>query len=144
MYVSIIAEDFYWHYTTYYYRRVTPKVDVRIVIAVTITIISVCQYYVAWTNYKAALGYLVQVPKYRSRAKDIAVRDKLLETDKKKLRGKSKVNTGPVYLMLNTHLEFHINKQHTGKNNPLTSAAVISFLFSVILQQTAKVDTYNC
>ena len=88
---DFVSEDFYWHYTRYYYRRVTPKVDVRIVIAVTISIISVCQYYVAWSNYKSAMSYLVQIPKYRSRAKEIAIKEKLLETDKKKLRGRSKV-----------------------------------------------------
>lgn len=67
--------------------------DVRIVIAVTITVISACQYYIAWSNYNSAVDYLIQVPKYRMRAKEIALQDKLLETDKKKLRGKSKVCT---------------------------------------------------
>jgi len=87
-----ITDEFYWHYYTYYYRRVSPKVDVRLVIAVTITVISVCQYYVAWSNYHSAVSYLIQVPKYRMRAMDIAKKENLLETDKKKLRGKSKVS----------------------------------------------------
>ncbi|KAF6033727.1 hypothetical protein EB796_007969 [Bugula neritina] len=81
-------DEFYWHYYRYYYRRVTPKVDVRLVIAVTITVISACQYYVAWNNYRSAVSYLLQVPKHRTRAMQIAREEKLLETDKKKLRGK--------------------------------------------------------
>lgn len=72
----------------------TPKVDVRLVIGVTITIISACQYYIAWSNYTTAVNYLLQVPKHRMRAMDIAKKEKLLETDKKKLRGKSKVRLG--------------------------------------------------
>lgn len=65
--------------------------DVRIVIAVTITVISGCQYYVAWNNYKSAVNYLIQVPKYRMRATEIAKKEKLFETDKKKQCGKTKV-----------------------------------------------------
>ncbi|XP_067939100.1 dnaJ homolog subfamily C member 25 homolog [Watersipora subatra] len=83
-------DEFYYHYYRYYYRRVSPKVDVRIVIAVTISVISACQYYVAWSNYTSAINYLIQVPKHRMRAMDIARKEKLIEIDKKKLRGKSK------------------------------------------------------
>lgn len=38
-------EEYYAHYYRYYRRRVAPKVDIRIVIIVTITIISAIQYY---------------------------------------------------------------------------------------------------
>ena len=38
-----IADEYYSHYYRYYKRRVTPKVDPRIVIAVTITLISIVQ-----------------------------------------------------------------------------------------------------
>lgn len=85
-------DEFYYHYYRYYYRRVSPKVDVRLVIAVTITVISAIQYYVAWNNYSTAVNYLINVPKHRMRAMDIAKKEKLIETDKKKLRGKSKVS----------------------------------------------------
>ena len=40
---SHFADEHYAHYFYYYRRRVAPKVDVRIVIAVTITVISVVQ-----------------------------------------------------------------------------------------------------
>ena len=39
----LFTEEHYAHYFYYYRRRVAPKVDVRIVIAVTITVISVVQ-----------------------------------------------------------------------------------------------------
>lgn len=40
-------EEHYRHYYHYYRRRMSPKVDVRLVIAVTISVISVFQYYTA-------------------------------------------------------------------------------------------------
>lgn len=39
----LFTEEFYSHYYRYYRRRVAPKVDVRVVIVVTITIISIVQ-----------------------------------------------------------------------------------------------------
>lgn len=36
-------EEYYQHYYTYYRRRLTPKVDVRVVILVTICAISIFQ-----------------------------------------------------------------------------------------------------
>ena len=92
MYILYI-DEFYYHYYRYYYRRVTPKVDVRIVIAVSITVISACQWYIAWNNYNSAVNYLLQVPKHRMKAMEIAKKERLIETDKKKLRGKSKVRS---------------------------------------------------
>jgi len=38
-----ISDEFYYNYYRYYKTRTAPKVDVRIVIAVTITVISVVQ-----------------------------------------------------------------------------------------------------
>lgn len=67
-----------------------PKVDVRIVIAVTITIISAIQYYSSWTNYEDAIKYLVTVPKYRIQATEIAKNEGLLKRDKKADKGKTK------------------------------------------------------
>jgi len=40
---SIITDEYYFNYYKYYRRRMAPKVDVRIVIVVTISIISVVQ-----------------------------------------------------------------------------------------------------
>ena len=39
----VVVEEYYSHYYRYYKRRVTPKVDPRIVVAVTITLISIVQ-----------------------------------------------------------------------------------------------------
>ncbi|XP_014663834.1 PREDICTED: dnaJ homolog subfamily C member 25 homolog [Priapulus caudatus] len=76
----------YRHYYRYYRRRVAPKVDVRVVIAVTITIISAIQYLSAWNKYNAAINYLVTVPKYRIRASEIAKEEGLFDQLKKQKR----------------------------------------------------------
>ncbi|XP_059166531.1 dnaJ homolog subfamily C member 25 homolog [Physella acuta] len=77
-------DEYYSHYYRYYRRRVAPKVDVRIVIAVTITVISIIQYYGAWNNYTTALNYLCKDQKYRIRAVEIAKSEGLLNNSKKK------------------------------------------------------------
>ena len=64
-------EEMWSNYYRYYRRRMAPKIDVRIVIAVTISVISVVQYYSAWTNYDDAIKYLMTVPKYRIQATQI-------------------------------------------------------------------------
>jgi len=64
-------EQYYRHYYRYYRRRVAPKVDVRLVIVVTITVISVIQYYSAWQRYESAIKYFVTVPKYRNKAMEM-------------------------------------------------------------------------
>lgn len=83
-------EEMWANYYRYYKRRMTPKVDVRLVIAVTISVISLIQYYSAVTNYDDAIKYLSTVPKYRIQATEIAKEDGLLKKDKKADRGKSK------------------------------------------------------
>lgn len=65
-------QEYYAHYYRYYRRRMAPKVDVRIVIAVTITIISIIQYYSAWSKYDTAIKYFMTVPKYRNKALELA------------------------------------------------------------------------
>lgn len=82
-------DAYYAHYYRYYRRRVAPKIDVRIVIFVTISVISVIQYYSAWQRYESAIKYFMTVPKYRNRALDIAKEDGLIMNDKK-IKGKSK------------------------------------------------------
>lgn len=65
-------DEYYAHYYRYYRRRVAPKVDVRIVIVVTLTIISVIQYYSGWQRYDSAIKYFATIPKYRNKALEIA------------------------------------------------------------------------
>ena len=48
-------EEMWQNYYRYYSRRLAPKVDVRIVLAVTITVISAVQYYSACSNYDEAI-----------------------------------------------------------------------------------------
>ena len=56
-------------------RRTAPNVDVRLVLAVCVTLVSAVQYYTAWTRYDEAVKYLTTVPKYRLRAVEIAKED---------------------------------------------------------------------
>lgn len=82
-------DEYYAHYYRYYRRRVAPKVDVRIVLFVTISIISVIQYYSSWQRYDTAIKYFMSVQKYRNRALDIAKEENMLP-NAKKTKGKSK------------------------------------------------------
>lgn len=79
-------DELYAHYYRYYRRRITPRVDIRIVLAVTISVISVFQYYTAHTRYEDAIRYLTSVPKYRIQAQQIAREEKLLDHLKKMKR----------------------------------------------------------
>jgi len=81
-------DEMYRHYYRYYKRRVSPKVDVRIVIAVTITLISIVQYYGAWQRYHEAIDYLARNPKYRLAALEVAKDEGMVDTTKK--RGKER------------------------------------------------------
>ena len=76
-------DAYYAHYYRYYRRRVAPKVDVRIVIVVTLTIVSVIQYYSGWQRYDSAIKYFATVPKYRHRALEIA-KDEINELQSRK------------------------------------------------------------
>ena len=83
-------EEMWQNYYRYYRRRMAPKVDVRIVIAATISVISLIQYYSSWSNYEEAIKYFMTVPKYRIQATEIAKEDGLLKDSKKANKGKSK------------------------------------------------------
>ncbi len=83
-------EEMWQNYYRYYRRRMAPKVDVRIVLAVTISVISAIQYYSAWSNYEEAIKYFVSVPKYRIQATTIAKEEGMLKRDKKQDKGKTK------------------------------------------------------
>uniref|UniRef100_A0A1A8L602 DnaJ homolog subfamily C member 25 n=2 Tax=Nothobranchius pienaari TaxID=704102 RepID=A0A1A8L602_9TELE len=77
-------EEYYQHYYAYYRRRLAPRVDVRIVILVTVCAISIIQYY-SWCNsYNKAINYLVTVPKYRIQATEIAKQQGLLNRTREK------------------------------------------------------------
>ncbi|XP_068190815.1 dnaJ homolog subfamily C member 25 [Antennarius striatus] len=77
-------EEYYQHYYTYYRRRLTPKVDVRIVILVTICAISIFQYYSWHSSYNETISYLMTRPKYRIQAMEIAKQQGLLKGSKEK------------------------------------------------------------
>ncbi|KFQ23573.1 DnaJ subfamily C member 25, partial [Mesitornis unicolor] len=77
-------EEYYRHYYHYYSRRLSPKVDVRIVILVTVCAISVFQFFSWWSSYNEAINYLATVPKYRIQATEIARHQGLLNKTKEK------------------------------------------------------------
>ncbi|XP_069818238.1 dnaJ homolog subfamily C member 25 [Dendropsophus ebraccatus] len=81
-------EEYYRHYYHYYSRRLAPKVDVRIVILVTVCVISIFQFYSWRSSYNEAIKYLATVPKYRIQATEIAKQQGLLNRGKEK--GKNK------------------------------------------------------
>ncbi|XP_073405808.1 dnaJ homolog subfamily C member 25 [Dendrobates tinctorius] len=81
-------EEYYRHYYHYYSRRLAPKVDVRIVILVTVCVISLFQFYSWRSSYNEAIKYLATVPKYRIQATEIAKQQGLLNRGKE--RGKNK------------------------------------------------------
>lgn len=85
-------DEYYANYYRYYRRRVAPKVDVRIVLAVTISIISVIQYYSAWQRYEEAIKYFMTLPKYRNKAMDFAKAEGLIN-DNKRAQNKRKSKT---------------------------------------------------
>lgn len=81
--------EYYSHYYRYYRRRMTPKVDVRLVLIVTISVISLIQYYSLWQRYDSAIKYFMTVPKYRFKAMEIAAEQQKLEDSNNK-NGKPK------------------------------------------------------
>ncbi|XP_042227131.1 dnaJ homolog subfamily C member 25 homolog [Homarus americanus] len=83
-------EQFYQNVYRAWRRRMAPHVDVRIVLAATISLISLVQYYNGWMKYQEAIKYFAVVPKYRLQAVELAKQEGLLITDKKKLKGMSK------------------------------------------------------
>ncbi|XP_033752697.1 dnaJ homolog subfamily C member 25 homolog [Pecten maximus] len=77
-------DEYLANYYNYYRRRYAPKVDPRIVVVVTISIISIIQYWAAWNNYNTAVTYLSKEPKYRFRAQEIIKQEKLANSTNKK------------------------------------------------------------
>lgn len=85
-------DEYYAHYYRYYRRRVAPKVDVRIVLFVTISIISIIQHYSAWQRYDTAIKYFMTVPKYRNKAMDMAQQQQKIDDGKEMRNGKKSKN----------------------------------------------------
>lgn len=83
-------EEAYYNYYRYYKTRMTPKVDVRIVIAVTITVLSIMQYFHKGRRYEEAIRYAMQNPKFRNQALQIIHQEGLLEKSKKTKNKRSK------------------------------------------------------
>lgn len=83
-------EEAYYHYWRFYKRRLTPKVDVRYVLAVTITVISILQYLHKAHRYEDAITFSMQYPKYRNQAMQIIHQEGLLVHSKKSKNKKSK------------------------------------------------------
>ncbi|KAM7451741.1 DnaJ subfamily C member 25 [Porites harrisoni] len=84
-------EETYGHYYRYYRRRVTPKVDVRVVIAVSITVVSLLQYLHGWSRYNEAVKYALTMPKYRNKAMQRAREEGLLNNLKKGKKSKEEI-----------------------------------------------------
>ncbi|ODM96717.1 DnaJ subfamily C member 25 [Orchesella cincta] len=76
-------EEYYRHYYHYYRHRMAPKVDIRIVVAVTITVISAFQYYAAMFRWSSGVRYLAAQPKYRSMAMSYAEENGMLDNLRK-------------------------------------------------------------
>uniref|UniRef100_A0A6B2EBA5 Putative molecular chaperone dnaj superfamily n=1 Tax=Phlebotomus kandelakii TaxID=1109342 RepID=A0A6B2EBA5_9DIPT len=76
-------QEYYAHYYRYYRRRVAPKVDVRLVVFVTITVISLIQYFSWWQRYESAIKYFMTVPKYRHKALEIAQQQETARASKR-------------------------------------------------------------
>lgn len=81
-------EEAYYHYYRYYKHRMTPKVDVRIVLAVSITVISLLQYLHKIHRYDEAVKYAMQNPRFRNQALQIIHQEGLLENNKSKSKNK--------------------------------------------------------
>lgn len=62
-------DEYYSHFYRYYRRRT--KVDVRLVVLATISIISIVQYFSRKQRYEEAIKYFMTVPKYRNKAMEI-------------------------------------------------------------------------
>lgn len=76
------------HYYRYYRRKGT-KVDVKIVLFVTISIISIIQHFNSKQKYETAITYFMTVPKYRNKALEMAAQEKAKIVNKK---GKNKIS----------------------------------------------------
>lgn len=110
-------DQVYSHYYRYYRRRMTPRVDVRIVVAVALIVVSAVQYFLArqryyithvrsrcvclaerkfssiciCSRYYSAISYLVETPKYRLQALEHAKALGLLSDKKNRNKSKAEI-----------------------------------------------------
>uniref|UniRef100_A0A8D8MXC3 DnaJ homolog subfamily C member 25 homolog n=1 Tax=Culex pipiens TaxID=7175 RepID=A0A8D8MXC3_CULPI len=77
-------DEYYSHYYRYFKRRT--KIDVRLVVLVCISIISIVQYFSRKQRYEEAIKYFMTVPKYRNKALEIINQSQ--DGVKKKPKGK--------------------------------------------------------
>lgn len=84
-------EETYGHYYRYYRRQVAPKVDVRVVIAMSITVVSLLQYLHGWSRYNEAVKYALTMPKFRNKAMQRAREEGLLNRLKKGKKSKEEL-----------------------------------------------------
>eukprot|EP00118_Oscarella_pearsei_P028259 m.1779 g.1779 ORF g.1779 m.1779 type:complete len:329 (+) comp7831_c0_seq1:46-1032(+) len=84
-------EEYYSHYYRYYKHRVAPQVDVRVVIAGVITVVSIFQYLHRTWRYNEAIKYLLEQPKYRNKAVEVAKQKRLMENIKRHKRPKEEI-----------------------------------------------------
>uniref|UniRef100_A0A914GS90 J domain-containing protein n=1 Tax=Globodera rostochiensis TaxID=31243 RepID=A0A914GS90_GLORO len=87
-------EERYYNYYQYYRLRTAPRVDVRIVIAAAILLISIVQYLSAHQKYREALRYAKEQVKFRHMAIEIARERGVLEFDKQTGKIKKKQRNG--------------------------------------------------
>ncbi|CAD5226796.1 unnamed protein product [Bursaphelenchus xylophilus] len=116
-------EERYYNYYQYY-RMKTPKVDVRLVIAGTVLLISFIQYTSARQKYSEALSYAKEQVKFRNMALDVAKERKLLEFDKSGKIKKKQPNGADPDKILGSIIEENISisggyKKATVKNTLL-------------------------
>ena len=83
-------DEMWAHYYRYYRRRTAPNIDVRLILAVMITLVSGIQYYSWWERYDSAIKYLATVQKYRLAAMEIAKQEKMYGEPSKKIKDKAK------------------------------------------------------
>ena len=57
---TFFIAEYYQIYYRYYRRRVSPKVDIKVVLIVSISVISAIQYFLLWGRYNEAIKYLVR------------------------------------------------------------------------------------
>ncbi|XP_065175057.1 dnaJ homolog subfamily C member 25 homolog [Sycon ciliatum] len=84
-------DEMYGNVYRYYRHRVAPKVDLRVVVAVSITIISILQYLNGWQRYNEAIKYALVTPQYRNKAKQRATEQGLLDNIRKGKKSKDEI-----------------------------------------------------
>ncbi|KAE9553795.1 hypothetical protein FO519_003016 [Halicephalobus sp. NKZ332] len=102
-------EERYYNYYQYYRMRAAPKVDVRLVIFVTVMVISIVQYVSAKQKFSEAVSYAATQVKFRNVAMDVARERNLLEFDEKGKPKKKQKNGADVEKVIQSIIEENIN-----------------------------------